>query len=212
MKRPDTFADVFNVTGADDIPVLSCADALQQRGNLVLFTPALLFTHGGFDRDPVIEFDARFPAAAHEQRPFCVDLRKDTEFFFEGFPVMPAPGSTVPVNWNQRVYAIDQQRAEDCFAFLGGISYSNSDIGFFGSAFSYALDIADPTSKKHDRLVVNIFGAMTNSFLAYLEPRSTNVPIVRCPKTVDGKLPKIFHGQTVFSGFTGEDQITMRDE
>ncbi|NDD53133.1 hypothetical protein EBZ39_04500 [bacterium] len=213
MNRPDTFIEVPEITGADAIPVLSCADALRRRDNPVtLFTPAILFTHGGFDRDPVMEFDARFPAESRDMRPFCIDLKKDEEFFFEGLGIMPPPGLTKPVNWDKRLYAIDQRRAEECISFLSGIAYSNQKTGVFGSGFVYGLDITDPTSKKNDRLLVAIIGVISNKSVLFLEPRPTDRPVLRRYKTMNGQLPPILRTQTIFTNFTGEDPLKMRDE
>lgn len=213
MKRPDTFIEVPEITGADAIPVLSCADALRRRENPVtLFTPAILFTHGGFDRDPVMEFDARFPAESRDLRPFCIDLKKDHEFFFEGLGIMPPPGLTRPVNWDKRLYAIDQRRAEECIGFLSGIAYSNPKAGIFGSGFTYGLDITDPTSMKNDRLLVAIIGVISNTSVLFLEPRPTERPIFRKYKTTDGRLPAGLRTQTIFTNFDGEDPLKMRDE
>lgn len=212
MTRPDSFKEVPEITGADAIQAMSCADALRQRSRPVaLFTPAVLVTHGGFDRDPVIEFDARFPAANRDERPFCVDLRKDNEFFFEGLGVSALPGTTRPINWDKRLYAIVENRAEECFAFLSGIAYSNQQHGFYGSAFAYGLDIADPTSKKNDRLLVTVIGAITNHTVSFLEPRPTDRPVLKQYKTVNGQLPAILRGQSIFTNFTGDDPLHMRD-
>ena len=112
MKRPDTFTEVEAITSADAIQAISCSEALRRREKpLVLFTPALLFTHAGFDRDPVVEFDARFPAESRDLRPFCIDLKGD-DVFFRGLGVMPSPGRVTPVNWDKRIYGIDADRKE----------------------------------------------------------------------------------------------------
>jgi hypothetical protein len=213
MKRPDTFREVAEVTNADSLAPLSCADALRQRSRpTLLFTPAPLFTHGLFDRDPVREFDARFPTASADLRPFCVDLTKEREFFFDGLGVCPAPGTARPVNWDKRVYAIDQSRAEECIGFLSGIAYSSPKHQLYGSAFSYALDISDPTSKKNDRLLVVVIGVITNKSVIFLEPRLEGRPILKQYPCVNGQLPPILQGQALFTGFDGEDQLKMRDE
>ena len=210
--RPDSFTEVAAVTNADSIAALSCADVLRQRKNqVVLFTAAPLFTHGGFDRDPVVEFDARFPATSKELRPFCVDLRENRRFF-EGLGVVPAPGTTRPVNWDQRLYAIDETRAEECFSFLNGISYSDPKRELFGSAIMHTIDIADPTSLKNDRLLVTVFSAVTNKFVAYLKPRPTACPVLRVRAQRPGLLTTLFTGQTPISGFDGNDGLLMRDE
>lgn len=214
MTRPDTFKEVAAVTGADAIRTLSCADALRQRTNpVVLFTPAILFTHGGFDRDPVVEFDARFPAEIADMRPFCVDLKKDNEYFFEGLGVMSAPGTTRPVNWDKRLYAIDQRRAEECIGFLSGIAYSNPKLGLYGSAFVYGLNIADPTSFQHrERLLVAVIGAIVKDDVFFLAPRTMNMPILQKQKIVNGQLPAILRAQNIFTSFDGTDPLAMRDK
>jgi hypothetical protein len=213
MKRPDTFREVSAITNADGIATMSCADALRQRDRPVaLFTPAVLFTHGRFDRDPVIEFDARFPAADRDLRPFCVDLTKDHEFFFAGLGTCPAPGTARPVNWDKRLYAIDQTRAEECFAFLSGIAYSCQTQNLYGAAFAYGLDISDPTSKKNDRLVLTAIGVMTNQTVIFLEPRLDGCPALKKYPLKNGQLPAILRGQAIFTNFDGEDPLKMRDE
>lgn len=180
MQRPDTFHEVDAVTNADEITRLSCSEALRSTGReLKLFTPALLITHGGFDRDPVLEFDARFPASSKELRPFAIDLTRDAERFFSGLGVTKAPGTKQLVNWDKRLYAIDESRAEECFGFIGGIAFSAPKRGFFANVMSYDLNIADPTSIDNDRLIVKVFGVMSNQFDAFLQPRPTAEPIAR---------------------------------
>jgi hypothetical protein len=217
MKRPDTFREVAEVTSADSITSLSCSDALRQRGRKVsLFTPAVLLTHGHFDRDPVIEFDARFPAASRDLRPFCIDLTGDREFFFQGLGLCPAPGTVTPVNWDKRLYVIDHSRAEECFAFLSGISYSSPKHGIYGATFAYGLDIDDPTSKKGERLLLTALGVILDQAgkqsIIFLAPNANGCPVLKQYPLHDGRLPPVLRGQALFTSFDGEDPINMRDE
>lgn len=175
------------ITAADEIAPLSCADVLQSRNRtLALFTPALLITHGGFDRDPVIEFDARFPAAA-DQRPFCVDLRRESEFFFSGLGTAQIPGRPRAVNWDKRLYAIDVERKDICFEFIGGIAFSDPKRGFFAHTFSYDLQVVDPTARNYTTLTVTVFGVLANTFVAMLRPR-INKPAVALKMPVTSQL------------------------
>lgn len=214
MSRPDSFTDVPTVSGADAIQSVSCADVLRQREKpVVLFTPALLFTHGNFDRDPVVEFDARFPAPSRDLRPFCIDLRRD-DVFFRGLGVMPPPGRITPVNWDKRVYCIDATRKEECFAFLGGIAFSCPKRQFFGSTFYYDLLVPDPTAAQLTFLTVTVFGVLSNSGAVFLAGRHNKPPIVR---TLDAaaareQIPVAVRSAEILSGFTGEDPLNMRDE
>jgi hypothetical protein len=213
MKRPDTFREVAAVTDADSVPRLSCGDALRAFNRpLALFTPAVLFTHGHFDRDPVVEFDARFPAPNRDLRPFCVDLTQTAEPFFHGLGVSPAPQSAQPVNWDKRLYAIDQSRAKECFSFLSGITFSDPTKNFYAAAFTYGLDFTDPTSAKDDWLSVMVVGVITNRSVIFLEPQLTSRPQLKKYPLHDGRLPPPLRGQSVFTSFDGEDPLKMRDE
>ena len=214
MLRPSTFTQVDAISGADSIAVLSCSDVLQQRENpLALFTAALLFTHGGFDRDPISEFDARFPAASSDLRPFYIDLAKNHENFFSGVGTCPAPGKKTPVNWNKRLYCIDQRRQEECFNFLGGIAYSAPKANMFASTFSQTVSTPDPTSKTGQFLDVTVFGVMSNQFVVYLDSQLHAPAIVRkLSGAAFNMLPRGICAAGHAAGFTGIDPLEMRDE
>lgn len=180
----DVFQTAEDIRDADQTQRLSCADVLRNRqSEVALFTPALLVTHGNFDRDPVVEFTARFPAAKHLQ-PFCIELTRNEEFFFEGLGAKAVGQKTTPVYWDRRLYAIDVSRKDECFAFLNGIAFSDPKTGFFASTFSYEIVIPDPTSKRNETLVVTVFGVLANKFVAMLQPRQFRRPVaVSMPMT-----------------------------
>ena len=213
MKRPDTFVQIDEVIGADSIAPLSCADAFSRREHpLVLFTAALLFTHGGFDRDPVVEFDARFPAESKDLRPFFVDLARDKERFFSGFGVMPAPNRPRAVNWDKRLYCIDHRRKEECFEFLGGIAYSNQRTHVFASSFMQTVLIPDPTSRTGQTLEVHVAGVMSNKFVVYVEPQFNGPAVARQISTAHPHLiPPSIYKAGLMAGFNGKDPLDMRD-
>lgn len=213
MNRPNTFVQIDEITGADSIAPLSCSDALSQRDNpLVLFTAALLFTRGGFDRDPVVEFDARFPADSADLRPFFVDLARDHERFFSGFGVMPAPGRQKPINWDKRLYCIDQRRKDECFEFLGGIAYSNPSAQLFANSFLQSVTIPDPTSRTGQVLEVHVAGVMSNKFVVYAEPQINAPAVVRQVRTDQPHLiPHGIYQAGIMSGFNGKDPLDMRE-
>lgn len=213
MLRPENFEEVEPLKETPEIARLSCAEALRNTGRkLVLFTPALMLTHGRFDRDPVIEYDARFPVDDADLRPFVVDLHKDNERFFEGLGVSVPPGKKKPVNWDQRLYALDASRADECFGFLGGIAFSDPKVGYFGTVMSYDLDINDPTSRVHEALTVKIFGVLANTFMAFLEPRPNNVPVVRVVPNVGNAWPTALPRTNLIGSPLEEDILGMREE
>ena len=213
MTRPSTFTEVEQITNADEIKQISCSEALRSRGTkFCLFTPALLITHGGFDRDPVVEFDARYNLPP-DHRPFCIQLKRDHERFFDGLGVAQLPGHPTPVNWDQRLYAIEEVYAGDCFEFLGGIAFSNPKTGMFAEVMSYDLQIPDPTSKWLEYLTVKVFGVMSNKFLAFLEDRAPLArPVARNIAFSGGPLPDIVP-RTNFLGVAPKtDPLKLRDQ
>jgi hypothetical protein len=216
MKRPDTFRQLDPVKDADALPVVSCAEALRARDKpVVLFTPALLFTHGGFDRDPMAEFDAYCPAPSATLRPFCVDLTKDKWRFFHGMGIQPPPGRTQPVNWDKRLYAIDKEREEECFGFLNGIAYSNPKTNLFASTFSYDLSIPDPTALLTETLLVRVFGVIGNTFIVWVNynaAKPDKLPTVQTIQTHDPqRVLRSLSGAPLLTEFTGNDPLDMRD-
>jgi hypothetical protein len=214
MTTPGSFRELDAITNADRIRTRSCADVLRGfEQKISLFTPALLLTHGGFDRDPVTEFDARFPSESEDNRPFCIDLKTDTnEFFFSGMGVHHLPGYPRPVNWDKRVYGIAKEREEECFAFLSGIAFSDPKTGFFASVFAYDLAIPDPTSWFNEVLSVKVFGVISNKFITMLDTRLKGTPRVRqIPVPSSTAALGFLQRNGILSPFTENDPLDMRD-
>lgn len=213
MDRPETFEELAPITNADNIPRLSCSEALRQSGRkLKLFTPALLVTHGGFDRDPVIEFDARIPAPSADLRPFSVNLTRGDDAFFRGLGVTTLPGSNETIDWDRRIYAIDESRADECFGFLGGIAFSDPRRGYFANTLYYDLDVPDPTSKAGELLSVRVFGVMANTFTAFLEPRLGQPPIARRIANTNDSLTINLPKDNLFVWAPEEDPLNIRED
>lgn len=212
---PGSFREVAAITNADKIATRSCADVLRSFDKSIsLFTPALMITHGGFDRDPVTEFDCRFPAETADSRPFCIDLKADTnECFFSGLGVHPLWGSPRPVNWDKRLYGIDKSREEECFAFLSGIAFSNPKTGFFASVFAYDIIVPDPTSWFNDMFSVKVFGVISNKFISMLEQR-TNKPaaVKQIPVSSPAAALGFLQQNMILSSFTETDPLDERDK
>lgn len=206
---------VDEITNADDISARSCSESLRGLNKQIsLFTPALLITSGHFDRDPVIEFDARFPAESADLRPFCIDLKPDTnEVFFSGLGIHALPGRNRPVNWDKRIYGVAQQREEECFAFLSGIAFSDSKTGYFASTFSYDLAVIDPTSRFNEILTVKVFGVISNQFIAMLEKRLAGPPVVRhVPVPNENAALNFLQQNGILSSFDGNDPLIVVEE
>jgi len=214
MYRPESFREVDAITNADSIVTRSCADVLRGFDKKIsLFTPAILVTHGGFDRDPVTEFDARFSTESYDSRPFCIDLKSDTnEFFFRGLGICPPPGYTVPVNWDKRIYGIEKDREEECFAFLSGIAFSDPKNGFFASVFAYDIAIPDPTSWFQETLSVRVFGVISNKFITMLDARINGPAVLRqIPVPSATAAMGFLQKNGILSTFTEIDPLDMRE-
>lgn len=201
------FEKVDAVTNADNVCQRSVADVLSGfDGSVSLFTPALLMTHGGFDRDPVLEFASRFPADMADAVPFSIDLRADTdEFFFKKLGRLALPETKQIVNWDKRLYGIVASRAEDCFSFLNGIAFSDLSRGFFASSFSYDISIADPTSATGTgRLDVKIFAVVSNMFVSILDNTAGDPPVARTvPLDSSDSALKLMQRRNILTNFTG---------
>ena len=201
------FQKMDEVKDADSVARRSVADVLSGfDASISLFTPALLMTHGGFDRDPVFEFAARFPAASKDLAPFSIDLRADTsELFFKELGVSLLPGAKTQVNWNKRLYGIATEREEECFSFLNGIAFSDLSRGFFAGTFSYSLSIADPTSLTGDgRLDVKVFAVVSNMFVSVLDNTAGDPPIARTvPLSSSTAALKVMQDRNILTTFTG---------
>lgn len=205
--------EIDPVTHAEDISPMSCADILGRREHPVaLFTPALLLTHGGLDRDPVIEFNALCPTLDPDLKPFVVDLKKEQERFFEGVGSVTLPGRKTPTDFDRRLYAIDARRADECFEFLGGIAFSNPKTNFFAQTCVHDVKIPDPTSKKHQLLTVKVFGVVANSFVAMLQERLMQPAIALKVNLPSGAAQSAFLRQCGIVGiFDGVDPLRNRE-
>lgn len=184
------------------IEAVSCSGALSRiPGGVVLFTPALLVTHAGFDRDPVQEFDSLFPAEKSDERPFIVDLVNPNEVFFTGLGVKTTLGAKRPVNWDRRLYAIAKSREQECNAFFGGIYWLDRATSFHANSFKYTITIPDPTSKRKpaETIDVNVFGVVSNKFVAYIEEQMLGPAKAR--KVGTAVFPPYLIAKGVVSGF-----------
>lgn len=213
MQRPDTFTEADVVSNSVEVPQICVSDALRGMQQQVrLFTPALLVTHGRFDRDPVREFDARFPATNAEERPFVIDLKKDHEFFFRGLGVFGLSCHKRPPNWDKRLYAIAASRADECFEFLNGIAFSLPTDGYYASVLSYDLKIKDPTTKTFSALDVKVFGVVSNTFVAYLANDFVAPRAIKRNITTNFNLGAVVPKENLFFNLNDEDPLNMRDQ
>jgi len=135
---------------ADDAPVRE--ENLTTLGDLardgyVLFTPALIVTHGLFDRNPIVEFNRTHQTNDPKDRPFQVDC---DDPLFQDLGKSLVRGEFI--DWDHRIYGIHGDYWEELRDFVGAIAvyepkrYHYAKIGF------HNLRIVDPTAMRTGRL------------------------------------------------------------
>lgn len=156
---------------ADSVRKLSIADVLFGL-DVVLFSPAPLITHGGFDRDPVKEYHAFAPPDDKEQAPFYVDMPSSARPFFSGLGRTARTAYMPGVDWDRRIYGIDKACSEECFAFIRGIAFRQPD-GRLYSSFSHVLTLSVSSGLSDTRrMPVTFFGLYSFCFPGALKPEA----------------------------------------
>lgn len=113
----------------------------------VFFTPALIITHGLFDRDPVIEFNRTHQTNDESDRPFHVDSEYP---FFQALGKSLVQGDLV--DWDHRLYGVHETHWAQLRDFIAAIAiydpkrYHYAKIGF------HNLKIVDPTALHANRV------------------------------------------------------------
>lgn len=137
------------------------------------FTSALLTSHGGFDRDPVVEFGQHNPACGADGFPQAIDVIDDK--FFQGIGCHSLLGE--PVDWDRRIYAIIRERWNLCRDFISGISWCDQSRKFYGRVNFYEIQLLDLGKVKRGGVIaapplftVTVFGATTTDGFYYLSP------------------------------------------
>ena len=119
---------------------LSTLGDMQEDG-YVFFTPALIITHGLFDRDPIIEFSRTHQTSDEADRPFYLDC---------DYPLFQNLGKSLVqgtlIDWDRRIYGITKSNWEQLRDFVGAIAcydprrYHYAKVGF------HNLKIVDSTA------------------------------------------------------------------
>lgn len=176
-----------------------CHTLLDLGEHFEFFTTALLITHGLFDRDPLVEFNAAHPVDHEELRPYAIDSR---------FPFFQNLGQSIVgdqfVDWDHRLYAIERSRWPKCYNFINAISMFERRRHHYARVCSHHLTIVDPLAlhggKLYDALPeieVTVFAVSTNRHFVHLfpaidPPRTRAFPHVGPPREAT-----ILEGQAV---------------
>lgn len=138
------------------------------------FTTGVIYAASRFDRDPISEFARLEPTSLNEELPVCIDY---TEPFFQGLGVRLVSG--IPVNLDNRLYAIVRHRWEKLRNMISSIAMIHRPSAYYAKLNFYELTIVDPFALKKMAVVdslptitVTVFGVSSNRALSYLQATS----------------------------------------
>lgn len=120
------------------------------RDGFVFFTPALITTHGLFDRDPVVEFNRTHSTEDEAERPFFIDCQFP---FFDGLGFGFAAGQFV--NWDHRLYGICKANWGALCGFIKALAWYDPKRYNYARVGSHKLRIVDPTALHGSGIVLD---------------------------------------------------------
>lgn len=159
------------------------------------FTPALMMTKGGFDRDPLTEYVISY-SPNDEATPNILD---HDEAFFANMGHTAINGDFV--EWDRRIYVIPRQHWQALRDFISSIAWSNPADKSFTRVHFREHEILDPIASKRGGVLtkaptfpVTVFGVSSTKAFVYLSmpvnPFEKPVPIIEPPRpdvAVEGK-------------------------
>ena len=164
----------------------------------VLFTPALLVTHGYFDRDPVIEF-LRMHKPTHH--PFKMHF---DQAFFSGLGKTQLLGDVV--DWDYRLYGIAKEGWEICRDFIGSIALYDPHRYHFARLLYHELEVVDPIAMRArgalaelPTVTIHSFAVSSNRNFVYLAP-ATDPPRTLPYPTVEPAKPSVVTEADILMG------------
>lgn len=135
------------------------------------FTTGVIHATTIFDRDPIAEFNNRFPADSNDDLPMAIDYANP---FFKGLGVGLISG--MPVNLDHRLYAIRRHRWEAIRNCICGIAMMHRSTAFYAKLAFYEMEIVDPFALKKMTVVtkvpsvpITVFAVSSNKSFSYLQ-------------------------------------------
>jgi len=146
-----------------------------------LFSHGLLFTHGGWDRDPISDYLAEW---GPEYSPFVIELPRRA---FLGMECKDERGRHRP-DWCYKLLAICHEGWEELFAFMSLVGAIQRDSGYMARLLAQVIHVPDilALEKKADlpaaypTVEAVIFGIDSNKRAVFCEP--AKVPPLDKPK------------------------------
>ncbi len=179
LEKPIKEIESSAVKGGEPVAAEEPEHTLKEMSaELRYFTPALIITHGRFDRDPLYEFNNRHWNPDPNLRPFAIDLPRPV-FQHLGITLLGRfeTGCQERVNWNHRLYAIHHSRFEELQKFVCSISFTDPFSKRFVTTGAHVLEIVDVTSlgvmaaaDELPTIHVTVFCISTNYEFVYMHP------------------------------------------
>lgn len=142
------------------------------KDGFVFFTPALITTHGLFDRDPLVEFRRHHPHIKDDLAPFAIDCERP---FFQGIGHGIVNGQFI--DWNHRLYGMHSQHWEELHRFLSALAMYDAKRYHYAKIGWHHLVIVDPTAMASDKVLteiprirITVFCVSGYRGFAYIEP------------------------------------------
>jgi hypothetical protein len=158
-----------------------------------LFSHGLLFTHGGWDRDPLSDYLAEW---SPEFAPFVIDL--PSRVFF-GMECRDERGRH-RTEWCYKLLAIRHEGWEELFAFMSLVGAVHRDSGYLAKLLAQVVPVPDALKLERKAFSLDVcpqtevvvFGIDSNKRAVYVEPAKNpplDKPKVRTvapdPETID---------------------------
>jgi len=136
-----------------------------------LFSHGLLFTHGGWDRDPISDYLVEW---SPEHVPFVIDL--PSRVFF-GMECKDENGRHRP-EWCYKLLAVRHEGWEELFAFMSLVGAIQRDTGYLAKLLAQVVPVPDVLAlEKRSNLPsvcpvveVVVFGIDSNKRAVFCEP------------------------------------------
>jgi hypothetical protein len=152
------------------------------------FTPGLIMTHGGLDRDPVMLFEAAHPPGIPELQVKVLDMNRD---LFRGMG--RSQRIHQDVNWNRRLYMVHKDRWEACREYLLRIAFTDTLQQRYVRVCCNPLQLVDLLSLQRGSqgefplVPLTAFAISANDCCAYLQaasdpPRTLPTVLVQPPR------------------------------
>lgn len=172
----------------------------------VFFTYGLIFTHGRWLSDPMIDYIKEQFSKGVDCEPFHVQLPKPA---FKWFDAKGPDGQIIDDQWNHQLCGIPKEQWDAAFAFLSSLSGVHHDTKFFHTLIPQRIPVVDVLALEKCAVLpdpvpqvdVICFALTSNRSTVYFAPEHRRGPwepvpvMTRNPEAAVKELAKAFFDQ-----------------